>query len=294
MRLMMCIINYYLKNRVDKKSCDILTTMKQTLKFCVVLFLAATYSCSQSQNLSETPSDTMSEKSVDTNKTEITEENTTVERKIIKKGEITFETKNSTETRAIITKNISELKGYVSEDNIFDYKDKIQYRITIRVPAGNFELLLDRISQNVAKIDNKNVNTLDVTEEFIDVEARIKTKKEIENRYKELLKQANKVEEILAIEKEIGSLRTEIESVEGRLKYLEDKISYSTLTVVFYEKTSSPFGFNSKMGQALKSGWTNLLWFFVALTNLWPFIIIGLATIFIYKRYKKNKKKNNV
>jgi hypothetical protein len=67
------------------------------------------------------------------------------------------------------------------------------------------------------------------------------------------LKQANKVEEIVAIEKEIGNLRTDIESIEGRLKYLKDKVSYSTLNVVFYERTSSPFGFNSKFDMQFKT-----------------------------------------
>ncbi|MDR2691715.1 MAG: DUF4349 domain-containing protein [Dysgonamonadaceae bacterium] len=116
-----------------------------------------------------------------------------------------------------------------------------------------FELLLDRIAQNAKKLDSKNITVSDLTEEFIDIEARIKTKKELENRYKELLKQANKVEEIVAIEKEIGNLRTDIESIEGRLKYLKDKVSYSTLNVVFYERTSSPFGFNSKFDMQFKT-----------------------------------------
>jgi len=56
--------------------------------------------------------------------------------------------------------------------------------------------------------------------------------------------------------------------IEGRLKYLKDKTSFSTLTVAFYERTSSSFGFISKLGQVIQNGWINLLWFFVALANL--------------------------
>ena len=264
--------------------------MKQTFRLLTLIFLVSVYSCNQKQDFNEVAADVALEKSVNADKPEVPEGNSVIERKIIKEGEISFETINSAETRRIISKSVSDFKGYISKDNIYDYKDKIEHKIVIRVPADKFELLLDRISQNAKKLDSKNINALDVTEEFIDVEARIKTKKELENRYKELLKQANKVEEILTIEKEIGNLRTEIESIEGRLKYLKDKISYSTLTVVFYEKTSSVFGFNSKMGQAIQNGWTNLLWFFVALTNLWPFLIIGLITIFIYRRYTKKRK----
>jgi hypothetical protein len=152
-------------------------------------------------------------------------------------------------------------------------------------------VLLEKIFKTAQKIESKNISALDVTEEFIDIEARIKTKKELENRYKELLKQAKKVEEILEIEREIGSLRSEIESAEGRLNYLKDRVSLSTLTVVFYEKLNSSFGFTSKFGQAIQNGWTNLLWFFIGLANFWPFIIIGFTIIIIYKRLKGRKSK---
>lgn len=267
--------------------------MKQIVKLLTIMFLVTIYSCGQKQNLNEVAADVAHEKSANDDDIEVSQDNPVIERKIIKEGEISFETSNSAETKEIISKSVAEFKGYISKDNVFDYKDKVEYRITIRVPSDKFESLLDRISQNAKKLDSKNINALDVTEEFIDIEARIKTKKELENRYKELLKQANKVEEILTIEKEIGSLRSEIESIEGRLKYLKDKVSFSTLTVVFYEKTSSSFGFNSKFGKAIQNGWTNLLWFFVALTNLWPFLLIGLAIIIIYRRLNvRNRKKN--
>jgi hypothetical protein len=77
------------------------------------------------------------------------------------------------------------------------------------------------------------------------------------------------------------------------LKYLKDKVSLSTLTVVFYEKTSSSFGFNSKFTQAIHNGWKNILWFFIALTNLWAFLFIGLIAIVVIKWVKKRNKKKN-
>ncbi len=269
--------------------------MKQTIRLLAILFLGAIYSCNQSQDRQGVAAEAPLEKSASADHTEVSQENVVTERKIIKEGELRFETSNATETKEVISRSVAEFKGYISNDNVFDYKDKLEYRITIRVPTEKFESLLDRISLNAKKLDSKNINALDITEEYIDIEARTKTKKELENRYKEILKQANTVEEILSIEKEIGNLRTEIESIEGRLKYLQDKVSFSTLTVVFYEKTSSSFGFNSKFGEAFHNGWTNLLLFFVAVANLWPFILIVLTIIFLYKlQSKRNKQKNAI
>ena len=213
------------------------------------------------------------------------------ERKLIKNGSISFETSNAQETRALIMKGVSAAKGYISSDYIFDYDERKEHRITIRVPSDKFDFLVEEISSSAARLDHKEINATDVTEEFIDVETRIKTKKELENRFKELLKQAKSVQEVLEIEKEIGKLRTEIESIEGRYRYLKDRVAFSTLYVVFYEKTGKPFGFFGKIGEGLKNGWTSLMWFIVGLINIWPFVIaLAVGGFYLNRRLKKKGK----
>lgn len=212
------------------------------------------------------------------------------DRKIIKDGNIRFETSSVKETTELIRTTAAELGGYIGNENIYDYKDRIEHTVVVRVPENNFDKLVDKISSSAEKIESKNINSLDVTEEFIDVEARVKTKKELESRYKEILKQASRVDEILNIEREIGKLRAEIESLEGRLNYLKNRVALSSLTITYFEKTSSPFGFFSKFYQALKNGWTYLLWFIIIITSLWPFILIMLIVLFIVLRLSKRKK----
>lgn len=218
------------------------------------------------------------------------DDSATDDRKIIKDGNIRFETAGVKETTALIRTTVAELGGYIGNENIYDYKDRIEYTVVVRVPENNFDTLVEKISSSAEKIVSKNINSLDVTEEFIDVEARVKTKKELEARYKEILKQASRVDEILNIEREIGKLRAEIESLEGRLNYLKNRVALSSLTITYFEKTSSPFEFFSKFFQALKNGWTYLLWFMIILTSLWPFILLFLIILFIVLRY--NRKKN--
>ncbi len=231
------------------------------------------------------------------NKTEelpkLAEPNSAIDRKVITEGEINFETSNPTITRELITKSITEFKGYIANDNIYDYKDKIEYSVTVRVPANKFDLLLDRISKNAKKIDRKNINALDVTEEFIDIETRLKTKKALENRFKELLQKANKVDEILNIEKEIGNLRTEIEAQEGRLEYLKNKVSFSTLTIIYYKTTSTSFGFGSKIINAIKDGWSYLLILIILIISAWPIVLLVFTSILIYKKLIKKTNKQN-
>lgn len=212
-----------------------------------------------------------------------------IERKLIKKGEVEFETKDISSRRKTVFNAIEKYDGYISSDREYKSKGRISNTIVIRVPANNFDNLFDDATEGVDKFDDKEIEVKDVTEEFLDVQARLKTKKELETRYLDLLKKANSVSDILEIEKQIGLLRTEIESIEGRLRYLKDRVSLSTLTMTFYEKTYAATEFGSKFKSGFRHGYENLVWFLVGLTNIWPFILLVILAIFGIRRFTKRK-----
>lgn len=219
------------------------------------------------------------------------EQTTDIERKLIKEGSVEFETFDVNFTRKQIFASIEKYKAYISMDQEYKSVGRISNSIVIRVPANSFDLLLNDVTKGVTQFDHKNINVKDVTEEFLDVQARLKTKKELENRYLELLKKTNSVTEILAVEKQIGELRSDIESIEGRLKYLENKVSLSTLTISFYQKVSEETAFANKFADGFKNGWENLIWFLIFLINSWPFIVIGVGILFGVKLWRKRKRK---
>ena len=260
-------------------------TMKKLMTILTVLTVLTVCSCSQAKQEYEVAMDVSllpNEQKSDNVETE--------ERKIIKKGSLRFKTADVNKTKSLILKTVQELNGYLSNENAYDYSDRFEHNLTIRIPAEKFDLLLNTISESAEKLDSKNIDVLDVTEEYIDIEARIKTKKDLQNKYIELLKRATKVEEMLNIEKEIGNLQTEIESVEGRMKYLKDKITFSTLTITYYQKMASQFGFSSKFADGIKNGWNVFLWFIIGLSNLWVFILVLAVTIYLIRLYRKKKK----
>jgi Cdc6-like AAA superfamily ATPase len=218
----------------------------------------------------------------------------TIDRKIIKNGNIEFETADVNKTKSLVEQTVRELSGYISKENVVEYSDRLEHKLIIRVPADNFDLLLKNISESVDKLDRKNIDVLDVTEEYIDVQSRIKTKKELQARYTELLEKAAGVVEMLAIESEIGKLQTEIESAEGRLRFLHDRIAFSTLEMTYYQKiaSTSPFSFFPKLRDGIKSGWEFFLWFIIGLSYLWVFIVLfiiiaAVAHVLVRRRKKK-------
>lgn len=221
----------------------------------------------------------------------ILEENNETQRKLIKNGTLEFESENIIETRKAIFQAIKKFKGYASSDNEYKNAYEISSTLIIRVPTENFDNLLNTITSDVSKFDRKEIKTKDVTAEFLDIEARLKTKKELENRYLEIIKKANTVVEILEVEKQIGDLRSDIEVIEGRLKFLNNQVSFSTLDVRIYETRPEHTEFGKKFKDGFKNGWENLILFFVFLVNIWPFILIIIGTVLLIKVWRKKRKK---
>lgn len=208
-------------------------------------------------------------------------------RKVIREGEIYFECRDVIETESFLKNEVKNAKGYISNESANSYGERTEKRLSIRIPSDQLDGLLEKIQAHAVKIENTNIRSEDVTEQYIDVEARLKTKKELEIRYLSLLQQAKNVDEILQIERELSNIRGEIESMQGRLNYLKDRTSLSTLNVTFFVQGEKDFGFISKLGQGIKNGWTNLQWFIVFLVNLWPFFLVFGVVLFIVLRRKK-------
>lgn len=221
---------------------------------------------------------------------EVQQEQAPIERKLIKTGNIQFEVANLAKAKKNLAIAIADHGAYIVSDSENSYDHRISNTVTIRVPANKFDSLLADITNGVSRFDQKTIHVQDVTAEYIDVTTRLKTKKELENRYLEILKKANSVKEILEVERELGTLRSDIESFEGRLKYLKDQVDMATLTVTVYQVISTNEQFGNKFSTGFKNGIDNLMWFFVFLINYWPFWILLIAFVFVLRRWRSKKR----
>ena len=213
----------------------------------------------------------------------------TMDRKLIKEGAMSFQCEDVVKTKAEVDKIIKELGAYSSSEGQDSYGRNLNFHQTIRVPAEKFDVLIQGLEALAIKVESKDINTRDVTEEFIDLETRLKTKKELESRYLEILKQARTVEDVLSVERELGNVRSEVESMEGRLNYIKNKVSFSTLNVNYYQLIDSDFGFSSKFIASFSNGWENLLSFLIGIMNLWPFVLLISGGIWLFIRWRKKK-----
>ena len=215
-----------------------------------------------------------------------------IEAKIIRTSNLRFETANLSETYAKIQKAIAQYKGTIQNDESGKNYNATYRNIIIRIPNEGFIPFIDDISKGVNYFDRKEISSQDITEEYIDVEARMNAKKKLEQRYLQLLTRAMKVSEIIEIEKQLAAVREEIEAKEGQLRYMKNKISMSTVTIEMYTNDASESGatasFGGKIWNAIKTGFNGLSSLFIGIISLWPFVILLiLIFIFIKRKFKK-------
>lgn len=183
------------------------------------------------------------------------------DRKIIKNAELTLEVDSPTETGGSVTRIAETHNGFVVNSELKQRRtddparQAVDVTLVIRIPASQFGPTRDEIlglSKNV--LDSKTTGQ-DVTEEFIDLEARIKTQVALEAQFMEIMKQAHKVEDALEVQRQIAEVRTEIEKLEGRKRFLENRSSLSTITVNLRSPGTvmvSATGFGYEIKEAVK------------------------------------------
>ncbi len=217
-----------------------------------------------------------------------------VENKIIKTANLSFELKDYDKKRYLIDTFSAKWKGYISQENEVRNMYRITNNICLRVSNENFDSLVNSLLSIATRIDSKVISANDVTAEYVDAKARLKSKKEIELQYVELLKKSNTVNDILNVTQYLRQIREEIEAKEGQLKYIDDQVSMSTINLYVYQDIQQSEirreGFFSKVLESLKMGWNGILYFILGITTIWPIILLVVAMIVVIRKLRKNAK----
>jgi hypothetical protein len=166
-----------------------------------------------------------------------TEQVAATDRKIIRNADLTIEVASPTETQSKVVSIAEAHGGFVvnSEAKQRDNGDAthrtLDIKLVVRIPENQFGAVLDKVRGLASNRNEEKVTGQDVTEEFIDLDARIKTQRALEAQFLQIMKQAGKIEDALEVQRQIAEVRTEIEKLEGRKRFLENRSSLSTITV---------------------------------------------------------------
>ena len=231
---------------------------------------------------------------------------TPTDRKIVRNAELSQEANSPEEAQQKITALAESKGGFVVESQQSSSDTKITTRdvvtMTVRVPAQKFSEALDEIRKASSRVVTESVKGEDVTEEFIDIEARLKAKRSLEQQFVEIMKRANTVGDALSVQSELAEVRGEIERIEGRKRFLENQASLSTIKIRLQTPTAfaaSSTGFVYRLTQSFSAGFEFALNFILGLVTflvaILPFaLLIGLPG-FLIMRYvvkKRNKRRS--
>lgn len=216
--------------------------------------------------------------------------------KIKKTADLNITVEDYKKARVEIEKIVKAGNGYIGSENEQNTTYSITNDMVIRVVNKDFDAMVSKLLTVASNVNSKNISAEDVTAEFVDIQSRLKSKKEIEKRYVDILQKASKVSDILEIEEKIGEIREEIEAKEGELKLLSDQVDYSTININFHQEFEyTPIdkpGFFGRLGNAFGNGWSGFLSFVVGMVYAWPlWVIIGLISYFLVRYIKRKIKK---
>lgn len=219
-----------------------------------------------------------------------------VNKKLIKDGNMRIKTNDIEASKNQLDGLLKQFEGYYESENLENDDQSTRYNLKVRLPAPQFEGFIAALETGGDEVKSKYIQTRDVTEEYIDVVTRLKNERAYMARYQALLAKASTVKDILSIEESIRKLQEEIESREGRLKYLNDQIGFSTLHLELYKekpykyasKQRDPFG--ERVKQSLSNGWSFIVGLALLLVAMWPLWLIGAGVVVLVRRIRKQRK----
>lgn len=159
------------------------------------------------------------------------------DQKIIRTGSLVLVVEKVEETVKTIGTITEEAGGYVQASNVSERGDGTLYgSMTIRIPSGRFSETVTAAKNLATLVPEETTNAQDVTEEYTDLDAQLRNAKAQEAEYLQILARAESVQDILAVQSYLSGTRAQIEQLQGRLQYLENRTAYATLSIELSEE----------------------------------------------------------
>jgi Domain of unknown function (DUF4349) len=201
-----------------------------------------------------------------------------VERQIIRSGQIWLRVPSLDTAEKALARIATTNGGYTANSSrMRESGNTLSGTTEIRFPSAKFDQVVASVHA-LGEVLTESITSADVTAEYIDLNARLKTQQELEARLLKLLNdRTGKLADVIEVEAKLAEIRNQIESVQGRLRYLRSQVSLSTLTVNMVEPgaagSSQTETFGGRIARAIERGIDGLI------DTLGGFITIGIALI---------------
>ncbi|WP_460909019.1 DUF4349 domain-containing protein [Spirosoma areae] len=217
-----------------------------------------------------------------------------VSRKIIRNAQVRIRVSDFAKSGQAIGQAVRQAGGQIASSNETKSDNSIENALTIRVPATRFDALLASLLNEAIYQDIKTITSEDVTRRYVDVEARIRSKKAAEETYLRLLKQARSVDDVLKIEEQLAGIREEREVQEADLRQLKDEVALSTINLTYYQQTEVALRpeapFYAQIWHNLTDGFRVMGSVVVGLFYFVPVGLVSAGVIWLIMRWRRQRR----
>jgi hypothetical protein len=220
----------------------------------------------------------------------------TISKKVIKNGNMRLQVGDIKKAQSQVGDILKKNNAYIQTEQYQNTDMDDNLDLVIRVPHKNFDALINSFSDGVGSVLSKNISSDDVTEEYTDVSIKLANKKIYLEKYRDMLRSASTTKDMIEIQEKIHELEDEIDVAEGRLRFIDDRVNYSTLNLGLYKEkvrssATSKIGFGSRFADSVTEGWNSFMSFLLGIISFWPFFILIPIVVFLWRKWKAGRKK---
>lgn len=217
------------------------------------------------------------------------------DQKIIKTGSLTLHMDDVRESAKSIEEYVGGIGGSVLNSSVTRGDSSYSGYITVRVPADQFDTAIEALKEMAVYVDYEYTNADDVTEAYMDLEARLHNYQAEEEQYLSILNKATTVQDILSVTSALSNVRYQIESLESSISYYDTRVAYSTIDLTLGEDDSvsavtGKWRPISTIRDAF-SDWISFLqggvdWVIYVAIFAWPLVLVYIVWRVVRKRKK--------
>lgn len=224
-------------------------------------------------------------------------------KKLIYKANLNMEVADYGAAQTEVRNMITLAGGYIIEfsENMSEYEQGGTF--VLKVPASGFSSFLNNLEKVKHEELQRSIQGTDVSEEYVDLESRLKAKQLMETQYIDFMKKATKATDLVQFANQLGEIQEQIEQIKGRMRYIDQNVSFSTVELRLYQteeslvsvqkETKGPLG--ERASEALKGSLDALSvmfqWLVVFLAAALPVLIVGAIVVGIVLWFRKSFKR---
>ncbi|WP_018750793.1 DUF4349 domain-containing protein [Paenibacillus sanguinis] len=225
-------------------------------------------------------------------------------KKLIYRASVVMEVADYAKTQTEIRNLIAVSGGYLVEWDEDQSRYELGGNFVLKVPADGFSTFLDRLEQLEPKSMQRNIQGQDVSEQYVDLESRLKVKEATEARYLKFMEAATQSKQLVEYVNELERIQTDIEQIKGKMRYIDSNVAYSTIEIRVFQPDAAKLammgekpGLPERMKNALNGSIEMLSslgqWLIVFLAGVLPLLVIAsiiLVPVCLYRRKTREQR----